>query len=192
MSEPTNRRERKKQHIQNILTETAIKLFTEKGFSQTTISEITEIADLATGTFYNYFQSKEDVIHHAISLIIAKIGHKLETIAESSMSPSEKLFAISYAAGQLFTENRNVFSLIAHLPPMTSPPHGEHFKKVLISIINEGWIRGDFNKDIPADMICEAFMAMLQSSIMSRTRPLEENIKIKLKILLNGICVPAL
>jgi len=187
MTETTSRRERKKQHIQKLLTETAIRLFTEKGFTQTTIAEITETADIATGTFYNYFQSKEDVIRYAISLIVEEIGCGLKQISSSPVSPKEKLFAISSLACQHYAENKEVFSLIVHLPSMVAPPHGPQFKEILISIINEGWSVGDFDKKIPDYIICESFMAMLQSSIMSRSCPPEENMKQKLNVLLNGI-----
>ena len=34
-------------------------LFTEKGFKGTNVSEITKLAGMATGTFYNYYSSKD-------------------------------------------------------------------------------------------------------------------------------------
>ncbi|HAL87220.1 MAG TPA: TetR/AcrR family transcriptional regulator [Deferribacteraceae bacterium] len=185
--EKLNRRERKKILAQQALTEVAIRLFSEKGFSQTSISDITNEADLATGTFYNYFQSKEDVIRYAISVKIEEAGEVLREIKNSDDSPSNKLFMISKSAGQLMNRNISLFKLLAHLPPMTSPPHGSEFKDILTSIIEEGWRRGDYKKDLPAPIICEAFMAMLQSAMMSRSIPFEENIKLKLTILLEGI-----
>lgn len=43
------------------LLKTAFSLFTEKGFSKTTISDIIESAGLAKGTFYLYFKDKYDL-----------------------------------------------------------------------------------------------------------------------------------
>ncbi|MDO0929414.1 TetR/AcrR family transcriptional regulator [Streptomyces sp. TG1A-8] len=40
----------------------AIELFVEKGYDHTSIDEIAERADVARGTFFNYFQRKEDII----------------------------------------------------------------------------------------------------------------------------------
>ncbi|MFB9905604.1 TetR family transcriptional regulator [Allokutzneria oryzae] len=57
-----SRRERKKQQTRRLLTETAIRLFAEQGYEQTTVAQIAEAADVATKTFFNYFPSKEDVL----------------------------------------------------------------------------------------------------------------------------------
>ena len=36
-------------------------LFSEKGFKETNVSEITKLAGMATGTFYNYYSSKDQL-----------------------------------------------------------------------------------------------------------------------------------
>jgi TetR/AcrR family transcriptional regulator, cholesterol catabolism regulator len=56
------RRERNKQRVRKHLYETALKLFTEKGYERTSVDEIAEEADVARGTFFNHFQRKEDLI----------------------------------------------------------------------------------------------------------------------------------
>lgn len=43
------------------IQEAAKRIFSEKGFKKTNISEIMKSADMATGTFYNYFGSKDEV-----------------------------------------------------------------------------------------------------------------------------------
>jgi AcrR family transcriptional regulator len=59
---PLGRRERNKQRVKNRLYDAALKLFTEKGYEQTSVDEIAEEADVARRTFFNYFQRKEDLI----------------------------------------------------------------------------------------------------------------------------------
>ena len=44
------------------LMDAAERLFLEKGFSATSVSEIVEGADVAKGTFYLYFKTKDDVL----------------------------------------------------------------------------------------------------------------------------------
>jgi AcrR family transcriptional regulator len=56
-----SRRERKKQQTRRLLAETAIRLFAEQGYGQTTVAQIASAADVATKTFFNHFPSKEDV-----------------------------------------------------------------------------------------------------------------------------------
>lgn len=44
------------------LTETGLKLFSEKGFEATTLDDIASAAGIARRTFFNYFSSKEEII----------------------------------------------------------------------------------------------------------------------------------
>ena len=45
------------------IIEAALKLFTERGFHGTSTAEISKEAGVATGTLFNYFPTKEDLIN---------------------------------------------------------------------------------------------------------------------------------
>ncbi|MGZ4106444.1 MAG: TetR/AcrR family transcriptional regulator [Tumebacillaceae bacterium] len=71
----TTRRERKKRETRNNIFTTAMKLFQERGFDATTIDMIAEQADVARGTVFLHFPSKE--------AILAQMGHeRFEEIQE--------------------------------------------------------------------------------------------------------------
>ncbi len=55
-------REKKKTKTKNRIFEVAGRLFKEKGFENTTIDEITKEAEIAKGTFFNYFPTKEALL----------------------------------------------------------------------------------------------------------------------------------
>ncbi|MFD9890432.1 TetR/AcrR family transcriptional regulator [Amycolatopsis sp. NPDC059027] len=57
-----SRRERKKRQTRRLIAETAIRLFSEQGYEQTTVAQIATAADVATKTFFNHFPSKEAVL----------------------------------------------------------------------------------------------------------------------------------
>jgi AcrR family transcriptional regulator len=56
------RRERNKIRVKERLYDAAMTLFAEQGYDETSIDEIAERADVARGTFFNYFQRKEDLL----------------------------------------------------------------------------------------------------------------------------------
>jgi len=59
---PTGLRERKKQQTREALTRTALELFAERGYDETTLAEIAEAAGVSTRTIFAYFPSKEDIL----------------------------------------------------------------------------------------------------------------------------------
>ncbi|MER5640159.1 TetR/AcrR family transcriptional regulator [Kitasatospora sp. NPDC002227] len=56
------RRARNRQRVQERLYEAGLSLITAQGYDRTSIEEIAERADVARGTFFNYFQRKEDLV----------------------------------------------------------------------------------------------------------------------------------
>jgi AcrR family transcriptional regulator len=56
------RRERKKLATRQALQDAALRLVAERGLEQATVEDISEAADVATRTFFNYFSSKEEAL----------------------------------------------------------------------------------------------------------------------------------
>jgi AcrR family transcriptional regulator len=59
-------RERKKQRTRQLLSETARRLFSERGFEQVSIAEIAREAEVSEQTVFNYFPSKEDLVYSGL------------------------------------------------------------------------------------------------------------------------------
>jgi len=58
------------------LLEAAYQLMSKKGVNDTAIQEITELADVAFGTFYNYFESKDDIAAQVLDCVIRALGDR--------------------------------------------------------------------------------------------------------------------
>jgi AcrR family transcriptional regulator len=56
-------RERKKRQTRALITETAHRLFTERGFDAVTVADVARAADVSEGTVFNYFPTKEDLFY---------------------------------------------------------------------------------------------------------------------------------
>jgi AcrR family transcriptional regulator len=61
-------RERKKQQTRQLLSDTARRLFGERGFEQVSIAEIAREADVSEQTVFNYFPSKEDLVYSGLEV----------------------------------------------------------------------------------------------------------------------------
>lgn len=59
---PVGRRERKKRQTRQHIAATALTLFLERGFSQTSVSRVAEAADVSEQTVFNHFPAKEDLV----------------------------------------------------------------------------------------------------------------------------------
>src|ERR1051326_848012 len=75
-----SRRERKKGETRERIFAAACKLFRHKGFDATTIDEIAEKADVAKGTFFNYFPRKEAVLGFVSEMWIEEAEQKVAVI----------------------------------------------------------------------------------------------------------------
>ena len=70
MDEKISRRERKKIQSKQAILQASVHLFSTKGFQDTSIADIMNEADLGIGTFYNYFESKEEVLKSLLNGLV--------------------------------------------------------------------------------------------------------------------------
>jgi AcrR family transcriptional regulator len=60
----------------------ALQLFAERGYPNVTVEDITEAADVGKGTFFNYFESKDQVLSVMAEIQLGKVKEAL-TMAEA-------------------------------------------------------------------------------------------------------------
>src|SRR5881409_3811096 len=81
-----DRRQRRSAEIRERLFRSALALFAEKGFAETTVEDITKAADVGKGTFFNYFPSKDHILLAFGEMQLGKLEAAIET-ARSSNEP---------------------------------------------------------------------------------------------------------
>ena len=85
--------ERRKEELIRI----AYTKFLEKGYEQTSVDEIIGEAQIAKGTYYHYFQSKEQMLEHVVDMMLQKGSQRAAKVLDSDLPMQEKIVGIMLA-----------------------------------------------------------------------------------------------
>lgn len=122
------------QERKNEILTVAMELFNSKGYENTSVSEIVRKVGVSQGTFYNYFQSKEDVLHAACERTLASRLEDINQLVENrDLNAREKLIRIFMDATPN-EEDEDVF---------------EYLHKESNSTLHQKWIVIEINALIP-------------------------------------------
>jgi AcrR family transcriptional regulator len=97
----------------------AVKLFARQGWDGTTTRDLAMAAGIATGTLFNYFQSKEAVAATLVAEALAKAQREFESIREAGQSLEEDLFSLIWTGLKSLRKLRGV--LASALDTILSP-----------------------------------------------------------------------
>src|SRR5699024_956524 len=89
MVETEGRRAKRREQTRARLIDTARILMAEHGFTEVGIAEITTAANLGTGTFYNYFSSRDQLLAAVAEESMEKIGDALDRDVSGLEDPAE-------------------------------------------------------------------------------------------------------
>lgn len=70
-------RERKKLRTRETIATTALRLFAERGYDQTTLDDIAEASDVSKRTIFSYYASKEDILFSDGPAVLGALEHAL-------------------------------------------------------------------------------------------------------------------
>lgn len=80
-------------HRARIMT-AAERLFSEKGYAQTTIDDISKASEYSRRTIYAYYDSKEDILHHIIEKGLRSLKADIESAANENAGFVEAFRAV--------------------------------------------------------------------------------------------------
>lgn len=215
MAEAIGRREQKKLMARNRILEAAVTQFASCGFQAASVADIMRTADMGLGTFYNYFASKEDLLHCLLDGLAVQLRQHLQELQEQRKGHAEILREMVMLAARLVGQNKYVLPLFLsagekaggrELAAGTAEPsssadgpevyqmdtvhaHGPAFLGMFLQLVQAGQQSGEFRNDVSAEIITEMFHSLFQAAAFS-SLPLsfEENINMKLKLIIDGIC----
>jgi AcrR family transcriptional regulator len=168
-SEQPNRLERRKQRTRAALVKAAQRLIAE-GKINVPVLEITKAADVGMGSFYNHFDSKEQLFEAAIADVLDAHGAMLDRLTESIDDPAET-FATSFRlTGRLFRRRPQESEvLLANGPALLSADRG--LAPRALRDIKVGVAAGRFKVDDPELALAMAGGALLGLGKLLRDNP---------------------
>ncbi|MET9499406.1 TetR/AcrR family transcriptional regulator [Streptomyces sp. NPDC006552] len=189
------RRERSKQRVREGLYASALSLFAEQGYERTTIDQIAERADVARGTFFNYFQRKEDIV---LAWADKRRQHLVSTMEQSPRGPHDDVTVYLERCMSILAEfnerERDVVpAMLAAWVRSGRPIFEEPYTaEIFADIIETGRARGDIAPDVdPArvgNMLRDAYLGHLYrwSQAPESHAPLRMELREIVRIILSG------
>ncbi|WP_188454778.1 TetR family transcriptional regulator [Virgibacillus oceani] len=95
-----------------LIIQSAINVFREKGIEKTKISDIVKGAGIAQGTFYLYFSSKFAVMPSIAEVMVERMLDEIRDNLKDDSTFAEKLEKVIEAVFQITSEYREIFALI--------------------------------------------------------------------------------
>lgn len=155
------------------IIDAAKSLFAEKGYQQTTISEIAGAVGLSEGSIYEHFKGKEDLLLTIPDMWVKDAIQELEL----------QLFGIEGAVNKLrkylwwylrYIENEPVTAKVVFLFLKTHPnflhtdvyPNVRTFYASLLKIFEEGRDSGEFDKDLDPYIARSIFLGTIEHMVI--------------------------
>jgi AcrR family transcriptional regulator len=170
-----SRRERRSLELRERLFRSALDLFAQKGFAETTVEDITNAADVGKGTFFNYFPSKDHILLAFGEMQLAKLRDAVEEARHSSQPLPHYLRSLSERMTQEPMRNPAIVRALL-LAYLSSTPVREAMldmqKRVLAfhsEMIALGQQRGEIRDDVPAIELAQVFRQTIFGTLLMWT-----------------------
>jgi TetR/AcrR family transcriptional regulator, cholesterol catabolism regulator len=183
------RRERRKQEVEMRIRAVALELFKAQGFEETTVEQIAERADVAKGTFFNYFPRKD-------ALLWAIADEALEDVLEELGEPStwtgpalEQVRRIFLQFATLAETNRSLYRTLVRenmkgfWDRECRPDREEQFRRTVREIIRKGQRAGEVRQDVDDDTAASLIEAAYMTTMLEWLR--EDTSRREIKATLN-------
>lgn len=184
--------------VRERLLQSALMLFTTRGYAATTVREIVERAGVSKPALYYYFQSKEGIYLELISEPLQRHRELLAGTGNESGSPTGRILALTETLFRHFMENLTVARLLFSIyygPPQGAPAidfeaHGRELIQVILDLVREAVAAGEIRSDNPLDLswaINGLLNAAYQEQLTPQPQVDGEGLQRVLRLLLSGM-----
>ena len=144
--------------------ESTLKLFTERDFHGTSTAQISKEAGITTGTLFNYFSTKEDLINSLSFEVKGQLSQSMGKEIEAQNTFQDKLRKIWSNLIKWGADNQEEFHFVGQFcssPYITKFTHEEVMKEYVFlhDLVNQGIKTGvirDFSAELTIAMFYQA------------------------------------
>jgi AcrR family transcriptional regulator len=109
MSEALSKREQMREVRRKQILDSALAVFSQKGFHASNVSDVAAHAGVSQGTIYWYFDSKEELFDAAIMAFFTDFGAEIMTVLQEGETASDKLRTLARSMDELVLNAQQVF-----------------------------------------------------------------------------------
>jgi AcrR family transcriptional regulator len=167
----SDRRQRRSAETRERLFRSALELFAQKGFAETTVEDITEAADVGKGTFFNYFPSKDHILLAFGEMQLGKLEAAIELARGSGEPMPEFLRSLGVRMTQEPTRNPAIIRALLQAYLSTTPVRAamdlqRRVHALHTQMIQLGQERGEIRDDLPAAEIAHVFRQTIFGTLL--------------------------
>jgi AcrR family transcriptional regulator len=166
------RRARRSAETRERLFRAALDLFARKGFTETTVEDITEAADVGKGTFFNYFPSKDHILLAFGEMQLAKLESAVGEARASHEPMPHFLRSLGVRMTQEPIRNPGIIRTLLQAYLSTSAVRvamldlQKRVHALHTEIIGLGQERGEIRRDLPAAEIAHVFRQTIFGTLL--------------------------
>jgi len=163
----------KKRDKRRHILEAAVSVFAQAGFHKSRVSDIAREADVADGTIYLYFKSKDDILISIFEATMSEMIERVETAISGIDDPLERLRTFALNHMDNVESNRAVAKVLLVELRLSNtfmkeykPTRLQSYMDVIGRLIAEGQERGTVRQDVNPTIIRRAFFGALDEIAM--------------------------
>ncbi len=139
----------------------AAQLFAERGFKNTTVRDIADVAGIQSGSLYHHFDSKEAIVDELLDSFQQGLWREYDAIEASERTPREKLEAVVRVSFDAINRHHSEVAIFqtdaAYLATFERFAYLEErntrFRELWTGLLTEGVRCGELRSDLNVELV---------------------------------------
>jgi AcrR family transcriptional regulator len=192
----SGRRERKKDETKRKIIDVALEMFHRQGFAATTMEQIADTADVAKGTLYNHFATKEAIVGEYMRRTVRENEPDAVKFFKELPDTRSRLYVFMEKIAEWTELNKEIVGIyVSYRMQNLFRPQDERersgFESLLAKIIGHGQASGELRKNISQEKLVKYFevlhaMTLRNWLVEPEEFPLQQNLIEAVDLFLTG------